>query len=96
MIGEQEEWPIADTQSGNFGVEGVESPYQLGSQHVPVVRHVTLEFRRADVQVCQLAQGFAHFSTTASASISTRMSCEINRLTSTMLVAGRMSLKNSP
>src|SRR5581483_11482474 len=37
-----------------------------------------------------------HDNTTASASISTRMSGAIRRLTSTMLVAGRTSLKNSP
>src|SRR5258708_4898257 len=37
-----------------------------------------------------------HDDTTASASISTRISGAISRLTSTMLVAGRMSLKNSP
>src|SRR5262249_4428851 len=38
----------------------------------------------------------AHDDTTASASISTRMSGAIRRRTSTMLVAGRTSLKNSP
>src|SRR5262249_59612524 len=37
-----------------------------------------------------------HDGTTASASISTRISGAMRRLTSTMLVAGRTSLKNSP
>ena len=37
-----------------------------------------------------------YFATTASASISTNISGSIKRLTSTMLVAGRISLKNSP
>ena len=40
--------------------------------------------------------GYAHHSTTASASTSTNISAEIKLLTCTMLVAGRIDPKNSP